>query len=149
MNTTLAPLASRGHALDLSPEAFVDEIARIFPDLKEVAIGEGWSFGRNRAGNATHLAELAKAHGFMVKAIAPVMLDGAPVSSTRIREAILQRRFDEAARLRPNDQPSPMATCLRSGKIRAISSTKASGERFRNASSNLTAMTATVPCARM
>jgi riboflavin kinase/FMN adenylyltransferase len=84
---------------NLSPTAFVDEIARIFPDLKHVAIGENWSFGRNREGNAARLAELAKAHGFDVKAIAPVQLDGAPVSSTRIREAILQRRFDEAARL--------------------------------------------------
>ena len=83
----------------LAPAAFVDEIARIFPDLKHVAIGEGWSFGRNREGNAARLAELARAHGFTVKAIAPVQLDGAPVSSTRIREAILQRRFDEAARL--------------------------------------------------
>jgi riboflavin kinase/FMN adenylyltransferase len=84
---------------ELSSTAFVDEIARIFPDLKEVAIGESWSFGRNREGNATRLAELAQAHGFVVKAIAPVLLEGAPVSSTRIREAILQRRFDEAARL--------------------------------------------------
>jgi len=83
----------------LSPGAFVDEIARIFPDLQQVAIGEGWSFGRNREGNALRLADLAKAHGFSVQAIAPVSLDGAPVSSTRIREAILQRRFDEAARL--------------------------------------------------
>ena len=82
-----------------SPGAFVDEIARVFPDLKQVAIGESWSFGRNREGNAARLAELAEAHGFGVKAIAPVMLEGAPVSSTRIREAILQRRFDEAARL--------------------------------------------------
>jgi len=84
---------------ELSPAAFVDEIARIFPDLKEVAIGENWSFGRNREGNAARLAELVHAHGFTVKAIAPVQLDGAAVSSTRIREAILQRRFDEAARL--------------------------------------------------
>jgi len=83
----------------LSPGAFVDEIARIFPDLQQVAIGEGWSFGRNREGNALRLTDLAKAHGFSVQAIAPVSLDGAPVSSTRIREAILQRRFDEAARL--------------------------------------------------
>ena len=64
-----------------------------------MAIGESWSFGRNREGNAARLAELAKAHGFTVKAIPPVMLDGAPVSSTRIREAITQRRFDDAARL--------------------------------------------------
>ena len=84
---------------ELSAAAFVDEIARIFPDLKHVAIGTNWTFGRNREGNAARLAELARTHGFTVKAIAPVQLDGAPVSSTRIREAILQRRFDEAARL--------------------------------------------------
>jgi riboflavin kinase/FMN adenylyltransferase len=84
---------------ELSPAAFVDEISRIFPDLKQVAIGENWSFGRNREGNAARLAELAQAHGFSVRAIPPVQLDGAPVSSTRVREAILQRRFDEAARL--------------------------------------------------
>ncbi len=84
---------------ELSPAAFVDEIGRVFPDLEQVAIGEGWSFGRNREGNAARLAELAQTHHFSVKAIAPVLLDGAPVSSTRIREAILQRRFDEAARL--------------------------------------------------
>jgi len=83
----------------LSPAAFVDEIARVFPDLKQVAIGESWSFGRNREGNAARLAELAKSHGFTVRAIAPVLLEGAPVSSTRIREAILQRRFADATRL--------------------------------------------------
>jgi riboflavin kinase/FMN adenylyltransferase len=83
----------------LSPAEFVDEIARIFPDLKQVAIGENWSFGRNREGNADRLAALADAHDFTVNAIAPVMLDGAPVSSTRIREAIAQRNFAEAARL--------------------------------------------------
>ena len=84
---------------ELSPAAFVDEIARVFPDLKQVAIGVNWSFGRNREGNATRLAELAQSHGFIVKAIPPVQLDGEIVSSTRIREAILQRRFDDAARL--------------------------------------------------
>ena len=84
---------------EMSPSAFVDELGRVFPDLKEVAIGENWSFGRNREGNAERLAALADAHGFRVNAIAPVMLDETPVSSTRIREAILQRRFDDAAKL--------------------------------------------------
>jgi riboflavin kinase/FMN adenylyltransferase len=79
--------------------SFVNEIARVFPDLKEVAVGENWSFGRNREGNPAKLAEMARAYNFTVQAIAPVMLDGAVVSSTRIREAIAQRRFDEAARL--------------------------------------------------
>jgi len=84
---------------NMTPAQFVDEIARVFPDLREVAIGEGWSFGKNRAGNADRLAALADKHGFGVNAIAPVMFEGAPVSSTRIREAIAQRNFDFAAKL--------------------------------------------------
>jgi riboflavin kinase / FMN adenylyltransferase len=84
---------------NMEPAQFVDEIARVFPDLREVAIGEGWSFGKNRAGNADRLAALADKHGFGVKAIPPVMYDGTPVSSTRIREAISQRTFDLAAKL--------------------------------------------------
>ncbi len=98
---TIAVIAAKfDEALrNLSPAAFVEELNRIFPNLTQVAIGESWSFGRNREGNAERLAQLAKAHDFIVKAIAPVSLDGAPVSSTRIREAILSRRFDQAARL--------------------------------------------------
>lgn len=83
---------------ELSPAGFVGELARIFPDLREIAIGENWSFGRHREGNAARLSELAGDRGLRVKAIAPVQLDGVLVSSTRIREAIGQRRFDEAAR---------------------------------------------------
>jgi riboflavin kinase/FMN adenylyltransferase len=83
---------------ELSPADFVGELARIFPDLREIAIGENWSFGRHREGNAARLSELAAERGLRVNAIAPVHLDGALVSSTRIREAIGQRRFTEAAR---------------------------------------------------
>ncbi len=84
---------------ELAPTDFVSEIARVFPDLKQVAIGVNWSFGRNREGNAARLAELAREHGFIVKAIPPVSLGGAAVSSTRIREAILARKFEDAAKL--------------------------------------------------
>jgi riboflavin kinase/FMN adenylyltransferase len=84
---------------ELSAADFVREIKRIFPDLQQVAIGENWSFGRNREGNAARLAELAASFNFKVNAIPPVLLDGSPISSTRIREAILQRKFEEAARL--------------------------------------------------
>jgi riboflavin kinase/FMN adenylyltransferase len=84
---------------NMSPAQFVDEIARVFPDLREVAIGERWSFGKDRAGNVERLTALADKYGFGVKAIAPVMFEGAPVSSTRIREAIAQRNFDLAQKL--------------------------------------------------
>ena len=84
---------------EMSAPTFVNQIARVFPDLQQVAIGQNWAFGHNRQGNATRLSEIAYAYGIAVKAMPPVMLDGAPVSSTRIREAIVQRRFDDAARL--------------------------------------------------
>jgi riboflavin kinase/FMN adenylyltransferase len=99
---------------ELSPTAFVGELARIFPDLREIAIGENWSFGRHREGNAARLSELASEHGLRVKAIGPVQLDGALVSSTRIREAIGQRRFDEASH------------CL--GRSHAVTGTVIAGE---------------------
>jgi riboflavin kinase / FMN adenylyltransferase len=83
---------------ELSPAAFVDELARIFPDLSEIAIGQNWAFGRHREGDAARLTDLGGARGLKVRAIAPLQLDGALVSSTRIREAITARRFDEAAR---------------------------------------------------
>jgi riboflavin kinase/FMN adenylyltransferase len=83
----------------LTPAQFVDEIARVFPDLRHIAIGDNWSFGRNREGNAARLSELAAARNLAVNVIPPVELDGAPVSSTRIRAAILERRFADAARL--------------------------------------------------
>jgi len=84
---------------NMEPAQFVDEIARVFPDLREVAVGEGWTFGKNRAGTTDRLSALADKHGFSVNAIPPVMYDGAPVSSTRIREAIAQRNFELAGKL--------------------------------------------------
>jgi riboflavin kinase/FMN adenylyltransferase len=82
----------------LSPEAFVAELVRVFPDLREVAIGRNWTFGVNRGGNAARLTELGAGHGLRVHAIAPVELDGALVSSTRIRDAIVRRDFAQATR---------------------------------------------------
>jgi riboflavin kinase/FMN adenylyltransferase len=99
---------------ELSPEDFVAELARVFPDLREIAIGQNWAFGVNRAGDAARLRELGGARSLKVRAIAPVQLDGALVSSTRIREAIGRRDFAEASR------------CL--GRSHAITGTVIHGE---------------------
>ncbi len=82
---------------ELSPADFVNEIRRIFPDLQEMAMGQNGSIGRNREGTAERLAELAARHNFSVRAVPPVLLDGLPVSSTRIRDLIVKGNFPEAA----------------------------------------------------
>jgi riboflavin kinase/FMN adenylyltransferase len=53
-----------------------------------VVTGEDFTFGRGRSGNAQLLRELGAAHGIAAEAVAPVVLDSEPVSSSRIREAL-------------------------------------------------------------
>lgn len=54
-----------------------------------VVTGEDFTFGAGRRGNATVLAELGAAHRIVAETVAPVMLDGAGVSSSRVRDALV------------------------------------------------------------
>lgn len=55
-----------------------------------VVTGEDFTFGRGRAGNAQVLRELGEARGIAAEAVHAVTLDGAPVSSSRIRTALAE-----------------------------------------------------------
>ena len=48
----------------------------------------GFHLRQGRGGNVAVLRELGAAHGIAAEAVAPVALDGEPVSSSRIREAL-------------------------------------------------------------
>lgn len=61
--------------------------------------GEDFTFGSGRSGNVEVLARLGDAHGFAHEAVGPVSLDGAPVSSSRIRAALTAGDPRGAARL--------------------------------------------------
>lgn len=64
-----------------------------------VVTGEDFTFGKNRGGNVEVLAQLGEAHGFAVETVAPVSLDGLPVSSSRIRDSLQSGDPGAAARL--------------------------------------------------
>jgi riboflavin kinase / FMN adenylyltransferase len=83
----------------LEPEAFVDRhlVAPHAPFA--LVVGEGFALGRGRAGTVERLRAIGATRGFDVEAVPLVMLDGAPVSSTRIRSALSEGRVAEAARL--------------------------------------------------
>lgn len=53
-----------------------------------VVTGEDFTFGRGRAGNARVLRELGEARGIAAEAVHAIALDGATVSSSRIRTAL-------------------------------------------------------------
>jgi riboflavin kinase/FMN adenylyltransferase len=83
----------------LSAEAFVAERLVGLLGVAGVTTGEDFTFGKGRSGNAAVLAELAGRHGLFAEAVAPVELDGEPVSSSRIREALQSGDCQAAARL--------------------------------------------------
>ena len=63
-----------------------------------VVTGEDFTFGKARGGNVQAMRALGAAHGLSVDAIAPVR-DGEPISSSRIRDALVEGRPEDAARL--------------------------------------------------
>ena len=83
----------------LEPEAFVAEhlVTPLAP--RWLVVGENFALGRGRAGNVPRLRAIGAAQGFEVDAVALCVLDGEPVTSTRIRASLAAGRVDEAARL--------------------------------------------------
>ncbi len=83
----------------LTPEQFVEtHLVRPFAP-RWLVVGEDFALGRGRAGHVARLAEIGAAHGFEVEPVPLLSVDGAPVTSTRIRAALAEGRVDEAARL--------------------------------------------------
>ncbi len=83
----------------LSPVEFVARILVGAFAVRGVAIGEDFRFGHRRSGDAALLRELGAAHGFTVRAVPKLVIDGAVCSSTRIREALVEGRVRRAAHL--------------------------------------------------
>ena len=74
-----------------SAEEFVDLVLRGRFQMAELLIGHDHGFGRGRAGDVDTLRTLGAVRGFAVDVVAPVeMVDGEPVSSTRIRQAVAE-----------------------------------------------------------
>ncbi|MFC3556644.1 bifunctional riboflavin kinase/FAD synthetase [Sphingomonas qilianensis] len=64
-----------------------------------VVTGEDFTFGKSKAGNVRVMAEFGAALRFSVETVGAVALDGVPVSSSRIRDALIAGDPREAARL--------------------------------------------------
>lgn len=70
-----------------TPEAFLERLAAQW-ELAGVVAGYNYTFGDRASGTADTLRKLGQEHGFAVFIVPPVLLDGTPVSSTRIRRLI-------------------------------------------------------------
>ena len=84
---------------EMSAEGFVHRLLARRLQVRETWVGPGFRFGQHRGGNLVTLQRQGERHGFEAGAIAPVLLDGEPVSSTRIRAALQAGDFATATRL--------------------------------------------------
>jgi riboflavin kinase/FMN adenylyltransferase len=83
----------------MSADAFVDDLLVGQLGVRGVVTGADFVYGSKRSGNGETLSAAAAAHGFAYDRVAPVMDGDAPVSSSRIREALKSGDCATATRL--------------------------------------------------
>jgi riboflavin kinase/FMN adenylyltransferase len=107
-STTLERLRSVGinHALEirfddelrsLAPEDFLGGLAPAI-ELRAVVMSRDSAFGRGRAGTFDRVGEIGREQGFEAIGVDPLLVDGAPMSSSRIRDALAAGDVDAATR---------------------------------------------------
>lgn len=84
---------------NVSAEAFVADWLVGRAGAAHIVTGEDFTFGKGRTGNVAVLNALGAAHGLTAQAIGPVSDAGGPISSSRIRDALIAGDPAEAARL--------------------------------------------------
>lgn len=75
---------------------FVALLRRAFPGLEAVYVGENFRFGRGREGDTATLITAAREAGFAVYSAPRLNHNGAPISSSRIRELIAAGEVEAA-----------------------------------------------------
>lgn len=100
------------------PEHFIERLLADVPRLRCLAVGFNWTFGKGARGDNALLRRLVEPRGLRVDVAQPVEWDGAPISSSRIRQAVLGGRLDDAASMlgRPFTILGPVAPGRRFGR---------------------------------
>jgi riboflavin kinase/FMN adenylyltransferase len=81
------------------PEDFVKNVLYDQIKIRHVFVGHDFTFGRNRRGNIALLIDQGRKWGFNAEMVEAVRLEGAVISSTRIREFVTRGEIGEAAKL--------------------------------------------------
>lgn len=85
--------------LRLTPEEFFQRIVQETLHARAMVEGTNFFFGHDRAGNVETLKGLCGKAGIPLEIVAPVMIDGQQVSSSRVRSLVAAGKIDEANRM--------------------------------------------------
>ena len=81
------------------PADFIRSLSAAARPLASICVGNDWAFGQGRRGNLSLLRELGEKLQFEAIGVAPVLHQGHPVSSTRVRTAVREGNLDCAQTL--------------------------------------------------
>ncbi len=85
--------------MNLSPEEFVSRILRDVLQARKVFCGFNYHFGKGGRAGSGELQQLCKQEGIEAVSLDPVMEEGAPISSTRIRNMVETGNIESANRM--------------------------------------------------
>ncbi len=80
-------------------ETFLHDIVHERLQAREVILGKGFAFGKNRSGNIALLREMSRKLGFFADEVAEVRLRGQRISSSKIRQLLAEGRVNLARRM--------------------------------------------------
>ncbi|MEP6900886.1 MAG: bifunctional riboflavin kinase/FAD synthetase [Actinomycetota bacterium] len=80
-------------------ETFLSDIVHERLQAREVFLGKGFAFGKNRGGNIELLREMSRKFGFFADEVAEVRLRGQRISSSKIRKLLAEGRVNLARRM--------------------------------------------------
>jgi riboflavin kinase/FMN adenylyltransferase len=83
----------------LPAERFVEDVLVRGLRVRSLAVGKDFRYGKGRAGDAASLQAAASRHGFELDLVGDVSLDGARVSSSAVRDALVAGDLRRAERL--------------------------------------------------
>ncbi len=83
---------------DQNAEIFLRDIIHDRLQAREVYLGKGFAFGKNRGGNIDLLRQISQTHGFLADEVAEISLRGQRISSSKIRELLKDGRVNLARR---------------------------------------------------
>jgi riboflavin kinase/FMN adenylyltransferase len=80
----------------MTAETFTKEILVDRFGIKALVVGYDHSFGHKRSGNIEHLREIGERENFELEVVEPVTYQDTPISSSRIRRALIAGDWDDA-----------------------------------------------------
>ena len=105
MDGTLLVLDFTPELMNLTAEEFTRKYLVERINLAKLIVGYDHAFGKGRSGTINDLMDLSRKYSFELEIVDPVIVNGRPISSTRIRQLMMGRNLTQAIKFLGHPYP--------------------------------------------